>query len=150
MTRRQFELFSWNVRGIGSYEKRRKVFNWIVKHSSQNSVIFLQETHSMKQVENNWRKMWRGNFFFSHGDNRSRGVLIGVRDGLEFKINKEIKDQNGRILILDVDIQEEPYILIMQIMTRLARLKLSLSCATSWKKSNLRRIQKLFGGEILI
>ena len=56
--------------------------------------------------------MWRGNFFFSHGDNRSRGVLIGVRDGLEFKINKEIKDQNGRILILDVDIQEEPYVLI--------------------------------------
>ena len=34
--------------------------------------------------------------------------------------------------------------IIMQIMTRLARLKLSLSCATSWKKSNLRRIQKLF------
>ena len=63
----------------------------------------------MKQVENNWRKMWYGNFFFSHGDNRSRGVLIGVliRDGLEFKINKEIKDQNGRILILDVDIQKE-------------------------------------------
>ena len=87
MTRRQFELFSWNVRGIGSYEKRRKVFNWIVKHSSQNSIISLQ-------------------------DNRSRGVLIGVRDGLEFKINKEIKDQKGRILILDVDIQEEPYVLI--------------------------------------
>ena len=89
MTRRQFELFSWTVRGIGSYEKRRKVFNWIVKHSSQNSIIFLQETHSTKQVENNWRKMWRGNFFFSHGDNRSIGVLIGV-GGLEFKINKEI------------------------------------------------------------
>ena len=108
MTRRQFELFSWNVRGIGSYERRRKVFNWIVKHSSHNSIIFLQEMHSTKQVENNWRKMWHGNLFFSHGDNRSRGVLIGLRDGLEFKINKEIKDQNGRILILDVDIQEEP------------------------------------------
>ena len=83
-----------------------------MKHSSQNSIIFLQETHSTEQVENNWRKMWRWNFFFSHGDNGSRGVLIGVKDGLEFKINKEIKNQNGRILILDVDIQEEPYVLI--------------------------------------
>ena len=49
---------------------------------------------------------------YSHGESDSRGVLIAFREGLSFQIENEIKDRNGRILILQVTIQGSNYILI--------------------------------------
>ena len=40
---------------MGSYKKRRKVFNWLIKHSSTNSIFMLQESHSTALVEQKWR-----------------------------------------------------------------------------------------------
>ena len=67
-----FKIFTWNVNGMGSYKKRRKVFNWLIKHSSTNSIFMLQETHSTALVH----------------------------------------DKNGRILIIDTEIQIEHYVII--------------------------------------
>ena len=72
----------------------------------------LQETHSTLNDEKNWRKQWRGKLFFSHGTSNSTGVLVGFREGLDYSLNKEVKDNNGRILILDVEIQGKPYLII--------------------------------------
>ena len=52
---------------MGSYKKRPKVFNWLIKHSSTNSIFMLQETHSTALVEQKCRNQWRGKLFFSHG-----------------------------------------------------------------------------------
>ena len=46
----------------------------------------------------------------SHGTNK--GVLIAFSEGLEFNIRKEFTDQNGRYIVLQVDIQGNPYLLI--------------------------------------
>ena len=102
MTQNTFDIFSWNVRGINGYKKRRKIFNWMVKHSSVNSIFMLQETHSTPNDEKNWRKQWRGKLCFSHGTSNSTGILMGFREGLDYSVNKEVKDNSGRILILDV------------------------------------------------
>ena len=77
MNQNTFDIFSWNVRGINGYKKCRKIFNWMVKHSSVNSIFMLQETHSTLNDEKNWRKQWRGKLFFSHGTSNSTGVLGG-------------------------------------------------------------------------
>ena len=37
---------------------------------------------------------------------------MGFREGLDYSVNKEVKDNNGRILILDVEIQGKPYLII--------------------------------------
>ena len=84
----------------------------MVKHSSVNSIFILQETHSTTHDEKNWSKQWRGKLFFSHGTSNSMGVLVGFRKGLDYSVNKEAKDNNGRILILDVEIQGKPYLII--------------------------------------
>ena len=70
----------------------------------------LQETHSTPNDEKNWHKQWRGKLFFSHGTINS--VLVGFREGLDYSVNKEVKDNNGRILILDEKIQGKPYLII--------------------------------------
>ena len=112
MTQNTFDIFSWNVRGINGYKKRRKIFNWMVKHSSVNSIFMLQEAHSTPNDEKNWRKQCRGRLFFSHRTSNSTGILVGFREGLDYSVNKEVKDNNGRILVLGVEIQGKPYLII--------------------------------------
>ena len=51
---KSLELVSFNARGLGNEKKRKKVFNILKKQTSMNSVIFLQECHSAKEVERLW------------------------------------------------------------------------------------------------
>ena len=107
-----FDILSWNVRGLGDYQKRRKLFNWVKKHTSKNATVFMQETHSSDKTGKQWEQLWRGSIKFSHRTTSSKGVLIAFLESLEFNITKEFTDQNGRYIVLQVDIQENPYVLI--------------------------------------
>ena len=49
-----FELITLNVRGLREFKKRRRNFNWIKKHTSKESIMLLQETHSDEKIENIW------------------------------------------------------------------------------------------------
>ena len=48
----------------------------------------------------------------SHGTTSSKGVLIAFLEVLEFNITKEFTDQNRCYIVLQVDIQGNPYVLI--------------------------------------
>ena len=74
-----FKLLSLNARGIRSFEKRKAVFGWVMKQ--QVDICFLQETYSTKEVENVWKKQWKGGMYFSHGSEHSRGVLVLIKGG---------------------------------------------------------------------
>ena len=72
----------------------------------------MQETHSSDKIGKQWEQMWRGSIKFFHGTTSSKVVLIAFSEGLEFNIRKEVTDQNGRYIVLQVDIQGNPYVLI--------------------------------------
>ena len=57
--------------------KRKTIFTWCRKQKVD--VIFLQETHSMKDNELLWKREWGAPFFCSHGANDSRWVAILIR-----------------------------------------------------------------------
>ena len=59
-----FKLLSLNARGIRSFDKRKTIFSWLCKSGAD--LCFLQETYSSKEVENIWRKQWKGDMFFSN------------------------------------------------------------------------------------
>ena len=105
----QFKLLSLNVRGIRSFEKRKCIFNWLLKQKAD--IFFLQETYSKKEIENQWRKRWREDLFFSHGTSHSKGVLILVRENLDFQVEATHIDDLGRFIILDTLIQDSPFLL---------------------------------------
>ena len=46
-----FEIVSYNVNGLGNDWNRKKIFNYMKKHTSGKSVVFLQETHSTQKAE---------------------------------------------------------------------------------------------------
>ena len=56
-------------------------------------------------------KLCGGKCFWSFGSTRSKGVGIWFRDGLNYKILKESRDCEGRLLSLNVQFNEQRYIL---------------------------------------
>ena len=72
----------------------------------------LQETHSTALVEQKWRNQWRAKVFFGHGTSNSTGVLICITEDLDCEVKNELHAKNGRILILDIEIQSEHYVII--------------------------------------
>ena len=113
MASSSLELVSFNARSLENEKKRKKVFNILKKQTSMNSVIFLQECHSTKEVETLWEYQWKNKIFYSHGKSNARGVCMLLRPGLEYKlISPEIKDKLGRYLILHMEIQDLPYVLV--------------------------------------
>ena len=51
-------LLSLNVKGLTNFRKRRTVFTWCRKKNAD--IVFLQETHSIKETEVQWRNEWHG------------------------------------------------------------------------------------------
>ena len=48
---------------------------------------------------------------FSHGSNHSRGVLVLIKDNLDFKIHSTKVDSQGHCIFLEAYIQDSPYFL---------------------------------------
>ena len=44
-------MISLNAQCLRDYTKRRRVFNFMKKHTSSKDIIFMQETHSLKTCE---------------------------------------------------------------------------------------------------
>ena len=74
--------------------------------------MFLQETHSSSNDEQKRRDNFGGNTFFSHGKRNSCGVLISYIGTHNFVVNNQKTDNDGRILILDVTINDLNFVLI--------------------------------------
>ena len=106
----QFKLLSLNVKGIRTFEKRKRIFNWLGKQNAD--IYFLQETYSTEESENQWRKQWRGDLFFAHGTSQSKGTLILIQEGLDFLIKSVQRDEMGTFIIVDALIQDSPFLLV--------------------------------------
>ena len=96
-----FDIISLNTAGIGGPNnalKRRKILNYVKKHSSPNGITFFQKTHSTEKVEAIWTNQWgcgKGATHFSHGKSDSREVLIAFSEGLDHKIDSVFRDNDG-------------------------------------------------------
>ena len=109
-----FDILSLNVRGIRNDTKRNKIFNWLKNHTSNQAVVFLQETHSTSDVENLWSNQWqfKEKIIFSHGEHNAQGTLIAFRENLVYKLEDKIIDDGGRYIILKCIIQDSPFLLV--------------------------------------
>ena len=101
---------SLNARGIRDLHKRKSMFTWIEKQKSD--IMFLQETYSTPEIINEWKFQWRGEMILSHGSNHSRGVLILINEQLEYEIKNTVIDDEGRYILLEMTIQESPFLLL--------------------------------------
>ena len=106
----QFKLLSLNVRGIHAFDKKKCILNWLNKQNAD--IYFFQETYSTEELENQWRKQWRGDLFFAHGTSHSKLTLILVKQGLDFVIRGTHRDDSGTFIMLDALIQDCLFLLV--------------------------------------
>ena len=98
------KILSHNVRGLVDSKKRRQVFH---KFNGSNYQIFLlQETHSDINSEKQWKAEWGAEIIFSHGTRDSRGTCILIKNSVSRTIHEIIKDDNGRYVIIDIEIDD--------------------------------------------
>ena len=55
---------------------------------------------------------WQGRIFFSHGTTNSCGVRTGFLGNKKIKCNKIRTDNNGRIIVLGAEIDDEIFLLV--------------------------------------
>ena len=100
----KLNFLSNNVNGLKSSKKGDEVSNI--------GIIFLQETHSTQDGHNKWRDDSQRQIFFSHGTTNSCGVMIGSLGNKKINCNKIRTDNNGRIIVLEAEIDDEIFLLI--------------------------------------
>ena len=59
--------------------------------------------NSTSEVEKIWKPHWKGEMFFLHGTEHSKGVLILIKNSLELELKTTKEDQNGRFIILEAN-----------------------------------------------
>ena len=90
---------SWNVKGINSPVKRKKIITYLKKLST--NIAFIQETHLTDLEHMRLRRDWIGQVFFSSYTSNARGVAILINKNVSFKLISVEKDTQGRFLFLD-------------------------------------------------
>ena len=109
-----FNFVSNNVKGLGSEKKRLKIFKRLKDLIEQKGIIFFQETHSYIESEMKWKEDFGkdNDLFFCNGTSNSRGVAIGIVGNIDYTIKKLFSDNNGRLLIMNISVDGNEYILI--------------------------------------
>ena len=88
-------IYSFNARGLANKDKRVATFSWL--KTKRSGIFFIQETHSIEQLEKIWRQQWDGPIFFQHGKSNSRGVAILVTKNIDFEVNAIDSADDARV-----------------------------------------------------
>ena len=105
-------FISSSVKELQAISKRIKIFEYLKNYVTSNGFIFLQETHSSVKDEKLWNDEFEGQLFFSHGKTNSCGVAIGFVGTKALNILNITRDNLGRILVIEVKIDDSVFVLI--------------------------------------
>ena len=108
----KINFISNNVKGLQSTNKRLKLIKYFKDKIVSNGFLFLQKTHSTFNDEIKWKDNFKGEVLYSHGKSNSFGALICFIGSKKKFIRNKLSDNDGRILFLDADIDDEKFILI--------------------------------------
>ena len=97
---------------VKSSKKWLKLFEYLKNKLGSNEVLFPHETHTISNNENVWADYFKGQVFFWHGTSNSRGALIAYLGSKSFIVKNKRNDDAGRILILDISIDDTDCILV--------------------------------------
>ena len=79
-----FKIASFNARGLKANIKRFKVFEYFL--NSGCDLVFIQEAHCSKNLENTWKSNWtrNGDIVFSHSIDMGGGLMCLTKSTINF------------------------------------------------------------------
>lgn len=95
----QLTCISWNVRGINSPIKRKKILTYLKRQSVD--IALIQESHLTDLEHLKLRRDWVGSVFYSSYSSNARGVALLIHKNINFKLNLIERDKEGRFLLVD-------------------------------------------------
>ena len=102
-----FIISSLNVRGLRG-NQRYSVFNWL--KSKFIDICLIQETFCTPDFAKTFQKGWQGRIIHSFtNSHHSRGVAILLREGLQHEIISEFRDNEGRMILINLKIDNIDY-----------------------------------------
>ena len=75
-------------------------------------IFFQQETYSTIHDKKKWSNEFKGKLFFSPGQSNSCGVTVGFIGNTCFEVSNKKQEDSSRILILDVKVGDNDFLLI--------------------------------------
>ena len=85
-----------NIKGLQNNSKRLSIAEYFRNKLGNNGILFIRETHFTFNDEIIWKNDFNGLFFYSHGTSQFCGILISYFGNLNFSINKQVGNKNGR------------------------------------------------------
>ena len=111
MSYNELKCVTLNVRGLNDRVKRSKVFQWLMDIKSD--IVFVQETFCTDKGLYCFNSAWKGTVEHAVTDSaHSRGVSILFNDKINVTIENKHASNDGRILLLNVDINGKSMTLI--------------------------------------
>jgi len=105
----KLKVISYNAQGLKGKNKRAKVINWA--NRKKFDIMAIQESHFTEEQRTDWEKNWKGTIKASCWTSNKKGVTFLISEQLNHKLINEYKDKNGRWLVLDIEIDDQPYTL---------------------------------------
>ena len=106
----KLKIVSLNVRGLRG-DKRHTIFRWI--SDKKFSVVLLQETYCTQSFVTKFNKGWTGDIVHCvSNSSHSRGVCILFSKSLNYKLVSHYCCNQGRILIVNVEIDGIGYSIV--------------------------------------
>ena len=106
----KLRIGTFNARGLRDNQKRQETFIWLKRQKLD--IVFLQETHSDKKIENYWKHEWGGKAWFASYKSTARGVGILLNRDIDGKILEVDRDKEGRWLIVKLEFEKKVYLLV--------------------------------------
>ena len=78
--------------------KRQRILNFLNLKLKKEGIFFIQEAHCTPETEEEWKKSWDGDLFFSHGKSNSTGVVTGFTKNFDIDIKRYRKTIMGAFL----------------------------------------------------
>lgn len=91
-------LLSLNVKGLNSPYKRAML--WKEARAHKADIVCAQETHFKRDSPVKTKHPKFPHIFFSCFDKKKAGVLIAIKDTVQFNLLQEVTDPKGRFIIL--------------------------------------------------
>lgn len=99
------KLVSFNVNGLQVQTMWNAIFAQL--RTLRVGVCLIQEMHSTDLTAHIWQTECGGNAFFCHDSSNSCGVAILFSRDFNPKVIQQFEDPHGRILLLDIKLDDE-------------------------------------------
>lgn len=99
-----------NTQGLGDKQKRERFYTW-AKYQKGN-IILAQETHFTATNAPFVQSEWNGEVLHNFGTSQSCGVAIFLTKNLEYEIIDVHRDNDGRLLLVNLKINDNVYTII--------------------------------------